>query len=133
MGRGSLGPALPDQRPELRPLQNLRREGPQRQYYLGSSGRWRRAQLRGHVKVRFSKPRNARLREFGHVSRGHDTATLRGFAGYRAGSEGLVPLAELSPRISAVSLRSSGKRGIVTGLDAAAWVAFETIRNFLES
>ena len=51
------GPALPDQRPELRPLQNLRREGPQRQHYLGSAGGRRRTQLRGDV------TRAARLRE----------------------------------------------------------------------
>ena len=43
------GPALPDQRPELRPLQNLRREGPERQHYLGSTGGRRRTQLRGDV------------------------------------------------------------------------------------
>ena len=40
------GSALPDQRPELRPLQNLRREGPERQYHLGSAGGRRRTQLR---------------------------------------------------------------------------------------
>ena len=44
------GPALPDQRPELRPLQNLRREGPERQHHLGSPGGRRRAELRGRCK-----------------------------------------------------------------------------------
>ena len=37
--------ALPDQRPELRPLQNLRRQGSERQHHLGSAGGRRRAQL----------------------------------------------------------------------------------------
>ena len=42
-------PALSDQRAKLRPLQNLRREGPERQHHLGSPGRRRRAELRGDV------------------------------------------------------------------------------------
>ena len=43
-------PALPDQRPELRPLQNLRHQGPERQHHLGSAGGRRRARIiRGDV------------------------------------------------------------------------------------
>src|SRR3984893_3364829 len=49
MGRGGVRAALPDQRPELRPLQNLRRKGPERQHHLGSTGGRRRAHLRGDV------------------------------------------------------------------------------------
>ncbi|MHC2807458.1 electron-transferring-flavoprotein dehydrogenase [Bradyrhizobium diazoefficiens] len=51
VGGGGGEPALPDQRPELRPLQNLRREGPQRQHHLGSAGGRRRSELRGDVRA----------------------------------------------------------------------------------
>ncbi len=43
------GPRFQHQRPELRPLQNLRREGSERQHHLGSAGGRRRPQLRGDV------------------------------------------------------------------------------------
>ena len=43
------GPRFRDQCPELRPLQNLRHQGPERQHHLGSARRRRRAQLRGDV------------------------------------------------------------------------------------
>ena len=39
----SVRPAFPDQCPELRPLQNLRRQGSERQHHLGSAGGRRRA------------------------------------------------------------------------------------------
>ena len=41
--------ALPDQRAELRPLQNLRHQGPEPEHHLGMPGRRRRPQLCGHV------------------------------------------------------------------------------------
>ena len=42
-------PALPDQRAELRPLQNLRREGPGPEHHLGSARGRGRAELRQYV------------------------------------------------------------------------------------
>ena len=45
MGRGGGGPSICHQRPELRPLQNLRHQGPERQHHLGCARRRRRAQL----------------------------------------------------------------------------------------
>ena len=41
--------ALPDQRAELRALQNLRHQGSVAEHHLGHAGRRRRSQLRGHV------------------------------------------------------------------------------------
>src|ERR1700689_52216 len=49
MGRGC-GPApLRDQRAELRPLQNLRHQGPEPEYHLGPARRRRRAELSEYV------------------------------------------------------------------------------------
>ena len=42
--------ALPDQRRQLRPLQDLRHQGPQPEHQLGAAGRWRRAELPQYVR-----------------------------------------------------------------------------------
>ena len=44
--RTASGAALPDQRPELRPLQNLRHQGPEPEHQLGHARGRRRAELR---------------------------------------------------------------------------------------
>ena len=49
MGGRGRGQEVRDQRPELRPLQNLRHQGPERQYQLGSARGRRRAELSGDV------------------------------------------------------------------------------------
>src|ERR1041385_4079371 len=49
MGRGCIRPALPDQCAELRPLQNLRYQGPEPEHHLGHSGGRGRAELPEHV------------------------------------------------------------------------------------
>src|SRR5580704_12363375 len=76
MGGGGVRSALPDQRPELRPLQNLRHQGSKREYHLGSAGRWWRAQLRGDV-----KHDSVTHRTDGPAAYGHDKATLERFWG----------------------------------------------------
>src|SRR5215469_11539999 len=101
MGGGGLRPALPDQRPELRPLQNLRHQGSEREHHLGSSGGWWRAELRGDV-----THDSVTHRTDGMAAYGHDKATLERFWGgagsTRAGGE-----------LSSLSLRLDRKRGIV--------------------
>ncbi len=47
--RGAFRPALPDQRAELRPLQNLRHQGPEPEHHLGHARGRRRAELPEHV------------------------------------------------------------------------------------
>ena len=47
--------ALPDQRAELRALQNLRHQGPRPEHHLGLPRRRRRPELRGHVKWGLAK------------------------------------------------------------------------------
>src|SRR3990167_5780803 len=49
MGRGRQRPEIRDQRAELRPLQNLRHQGPESEHHLGSAGRQRRAELPEYV------------------------------------------------------------------------------------
>ena len=61
--RGGRPAALRDQRAELRPLQNLRHQGPEPQHHLGAAGGRRRAEILEHVSA---VPRL-----------GHDTATPR--------------------------------------------------------
>src|ERR1700761_4930482 len=74
MGGGGVRSALPDQRPELRPLQNLRHQGPEREHHLGSTGGWWGAQLRGDVTHDSVTPRTD-----GSAGCGHDKATLERF------------------------------------------------------
>src|SRR4051794_14069145 len=87
MDRRTGGTALPDQRPELRPLQNLRHQGPERQYHLGSTGRRWRTQLRGDVTVipgRVIVPRGARSDDANPESRSPELPLDSGFAPKRA-------------------------------------------------
>src|SRR5712691_1124979 len=49
MGGRGRGAALRDQRAELRPLQDLRHQGPEPEHRLGAAGRRRRTELREHV------------------------------------------------------------------------------------
>ena len=49
VGRGGRPAALRDQRAELRPLQNLRHQGPQPQHHLGAAGGRRRAEIFQYV------------------------------------------------------------------------------------
>ncbi len=49
MGGGGRPPALRDQCPELRPLQDLRHQGPESKHYMGAAGGWRRPQLPKYV------------------------------------------------------------------------------------
>src|SRR5688572_20152581 len=50
MGGRRGGRALPDQRPELRPLQNVRYQGPEPEHQLGYARGRRRAELRQYVR-----------------------------------------------------------------------------------
>ena len=52
MGRGGRQSALRDQRAELRPLQNLRHQGPEPEHQLGAARRRRRAELSEYVMAR---------------------------------------------------------------------------------
>ena len=49
--------ALPDQRAELRALQDLRHQGPGAEHHLGGAGRYRRAELPQHVRQTKRLPR----------------------------------------------------------------------------
>src|SRR5688572_8917507 len=49
MGRRGRFSALRDQRAELRPLQDLRYQGPESEYHLGSARRRRRSELSKYV------------------------------------------------------------------------------------
>src|SRR5207244_4492587 len=54
--RGAIRAALPDQRAELRPLQNLRYQGPEPEHRLGSPRRRRRTELSEYVISFFTSP-----------------------------------------------------------------------------
>ena len=51
--------ALPDQRAELRALQDLRHQGPGAEHHLGGAGRYRRAELPQHVRQTKKAPSGA--------------------------------------------------------------------------
>src|ERR1700752_4297281 len=53
MDRGAVRPALPNQRPELRPLQNLRYQGPEPEHRVGAARGRGRAELPEYVKDLF--------------------------------------------------------------------------------
>src|ERR1700761_3628731 len=100
MGGRGVRSAFPDQRPELRPLQNLRHQGPEREYHLGSTGGWWRAELRGDV-----THDSVTCRTDAPAGCGHDKATLERFWG--------VPdRLELRGELAPLSLRLDRKRGI---------------------
>src|ERR1700761_6377160 len=105
MGGGGVRSALSDQRPELRPLQNLRHQGPEREYHLGSTGGWWRTQLRGDVTHDSVTRRTDTAAGYGH-----DTATLERFWGM---PDRLALLFNLGGELSSLSLRLDLKRGIV--------------------
>src|SRR5262245_15813676 len=124
MGRGGFGPALPDQRAELRPLQNLRREGPECQYHVGSSGGRRRTQLRSHVNDHVVhdcvSTVTDRWSRYGHSAGVFRLGWIR-----RANL-----LTELSPPILAVKRQTRHCRQL---LMPPLGFASEKIRNFLRS
>ena len=64
MGRGGRRAALRDQRAELRPLQNLRHQGPQPEHHLGAAGGRRRAEILRICDRRF-RGRRSRYRHTG--------------------------------------------------------------------
>src|SRR6516162_10652036 len=122
MGRGSRPAALCDQRPELRPLQNLRYQRPEPEHHLGSARRRRRAQLSEYViaaptrgvdrRFEMAKYRNGARRDR-RCSRGTHRPNFaprfcrRWGLGSRAAGEYLLGTAEF------VCLRAWGKKYIL--------------------
>src|SRR6185437_11761833 len=106
MGGRGVRSALPDQRPELCPLQNLRHQGSEREHHLGPAGGWWRTELRGDVKHDSVTPCTD-----GPAAYGHDKATLERFWDVA----GPVRAASLTAwgELSSLSLRLDRKHGIV--------------------
>ena len=72
-------PQIRDQRAELRPLQNLRHQGPESEHHLGSAGRRRRTELSEYViGGRRFRPRCCHIGAFNLISERRGPPFLRG-------------------------------------------------------
>src|SRR5262249_53554068 len=131
-GGGGLTP-LRDQRAELRPLQNLRYQGPESEYYLGCARGWRWAELSEYVNGSLpitsrwcpDHPRGARR----PGPRRHDAALIEAFkdGGHarsgqllRAGSKQSILLNAAAPRAFVRQMESTS-RDLFASLAACGW------------